>query len=436
MKRLTARIKSNIPELMLFALVFLVFFALSCLTPLASDDFNYSFGIWDDERIASLGDIFVSLLPHRYYGNGRTVAHFFTYFFLMEGVNKLWFNFFNALNACLILTVVFRFTRRDNHFGNLLILSLWSMIIWNWLPTFGGTMLWLDGACNYAWGAGFILLFLSYYLELYLGMREKKPGIIGGIVFLIVAFCAGAYAEAGSLAALFTALCLLAAFYYREKRPDILAIAGFSVAFLGYLSMMTAHSTTAARSADLGISTLMNNLVFILKLSRERLFPLLCAYLAVFALSIGRVERKRLFASAVIFLAGLGALAAYVFAIYFATRHFFYPVIFISFALIILVSELYSSADMKDLVHAAAAVVFCFFVFNFSLGLIDIGSGHLNIREQEEKIYAAKAAGETEIYLESVSPSTEYSLGRILYKTEIENRALSLYYGIDILGLD
>lgn len=91
------------------ACVFVVMLVFNHLTPLVGDDYVYAFSFVDEQRIDSVWDIFPSMWAHRFYANGRVVAHFFAQLFLM--LPKTVFNVINALNAVWILVIMLKFSR-------------------------------------------------------------------------------------------------------------------------------------------------------------------------------------------------------------------------------------------------------------------------------------------------------------------------------------
>ena len=78
------------------------------------------------------------------------------------------------------------------------------------------------------------------------------------------------------------------------------------------------------------------------------------------------------------------------------------------------------------------------FLFNFSLGVLDIGATFLQSRERAAAIRTAKEAGETELWLEVYLPATGYSAPYLLTDLEPEsdvwpNDSMALYYGFDAI---
>ena len=82
------------------ALVFLLTFLFSSLTPLIADDYNYAFSWATDGRVRSIADIAASMETHRAYTNGRVFSHGLVQLFVM--LPKAAFNLANALMLTLL----------------------------------------------------------------------------------------------------------------------------------------------------------------------------------------------------------------------------------------------------------------------------------------------------------------------------------------------
>ena len=176
---------------------FLLMWALNSLCyRFYGDDYIYSF-VWEGHdmliplseharRIQSFGDIFYSLKLHYMTWGGRMVAHFFAMFFLWVG--KGWFDVVNAGMVVLLLLAMQwialggRVTAKLSPF----ITALSFFCIWACNSNFGGTMLWVAGACNYLWTSTFLTLFLVPYVRHYL--TEGKafyPSWFGPLWFVL-----------------------------------------------------------------------------------------------------------------------------------------------------------------------------------------------------------------------------------------------------------
>ena len=275
--------KLNIAALAVFALVFVLLLAGNCLSPLTADDFLFCFSRSHWSRITGADEIFPSLAALRQNTNGRVFAHFFVQFFLLEG--KAVFNAVNALMGTLLLYILYRYVRRGEQRRDLLLLLFLCAAVFVLLPAFGQVFLWLTGSCNYSWTIvvtlGFLYPFFARYRE-----RGGHWPLWLRLLYLPLAFVAGAWSENGSLAMLCAAFCFLALTWLREKRlPRFLALS-FFVAGAGFLFLMLSPSELGGRRGEVAESTLTKAAGRVWALLSERLSPAVLAALALGALLV------------------------------------------------------------------------------------------------------------------------------------------------------
>ena len=182
--------------------VFLLMWALNAMCyRFYGDDYLYSF-VWEGHamsvplseharRIQSFGDIFYSLKLHYMTWGGRMVAHFFAMFFLWVG--KGWFDMVNAGMVVLLLLAMQwialggRVTAKLSPF----ITALSFFCIWTFNMSFGGTLLWVAGSCNYLWTSVFLLLFLLPYVHHYVTDGKASYPVWFGPLWFIMGILAG-----------------------------------------------------------------------------------------------------------------------------------------------------------------------------------------------------------------------------------------------------
>ena len=153
------------------ALYFLFFLGLNVLTPLASDDYRYAFSFATGERITSFWQIFPSLYEHYFVMHGRTAVHFFTQLMMLLG--KPVFNVLNAAVSTLLLLGLYRLAVGRGEKNPTVLLGL-SALLFLFMPAFGQTMLWLDGACNYLWGVTIIVWVLMPFRDALLSKKGNQ----------------------------------------------------------------------------------------------------------------------------------------------------------------------------------------------------------------------------------------------------------------------
>ncbi len=412
--------------LLFLALLFAGMLVLSCLSPMAADDYSYCFSWKDNARITSVAQIPASMAVHRELTNGRVFTHGLVQLLLIRP--KALFNVLNGLNAALLLAL---FSEYLEDRRRLALLALAASMLWTFQPAFGEVSLWLTGAVNYSWGVSLFLLFLRPYVRAWLGHAEKRP-VWRVLLFLPLALVAGAWSESGSLAMLFAALCLTALTARRERRIDWLALAGIVLAALGFVFLMTAPAT-GGRAGSTDLTAALAHFLTIAgeTLRRLGLLYLLWAFCFAAALRAGG-DKKRIALALILLLAGLGALAAYSFALYFAKRHFCCTVFFTVLSVMILLEQ--ALPALKKRPRKVLAVLLCLLFFaRLAFGLLDIAVIYKKSLEREAAIAAVLAEGGRDITLESYVPRSGCSVAFTLDLSPDEwpNYSVALYYGLD-----
>ena len=421
------------------ACVFLVMLILNFLTPMIADDYSYSFGMDGIDRIESLGDIFHSLAAHRVKINGRMLAHFFAYLFLM--LPRPIFNFCNALVSTLLTAVLFLFYRKKEAGGSNLILLLCSVfLIWLFTPVFGQVFLWLDGSVNYSWAGLFLLAFLYPFYSAYVYGEDVIHSTVGKILFAILAFAAGSYSESASCAVLFILFLLLLLIRKDSGKFPAYLLFSFLCGCAGFLFLMTSPSELGGRTSDFSLYTIAQNIQRIVQAPYETLLILYCCFAALLAAGFAlHIDRKILTVSIVFFLGSCASLGVFAVAAYFPWRSLFYPMMLLLLPTLILAAAIGESGQ-KLLLPCAAAVSFTCFIFSFILGVGDIAVVYSQFKERETLIYSAVEAGEKIVEIPQFSANYKYSavyLTPDAYEdfTEWPNYDMERYYGISVSGI-
>ena len=427
-------VKSKYLLLWLFAALFLAMLLFSALTPLVADDYSYKFSWVDNSRITGLGQIFPSMAVHRQITNGRVLTHGLVQLMLM--LPKAVFNVLNALNAVLLGWLLLRHVKGGGAARSALLFCCGVFTVWNCTPVFGQVFLWLDGSVNYSWGISLFLLYLWPYAAAWLG-HESRSSVPGKVLFLLLAFAAGMYSENGSIASIFAAVCLTGLTGLREKKLRLLPLLGIAAACLGFVFLMSAPAMSG-RSAEFSASVLADNFRHIVLTTREEIGILYYIYAGCLCLGLlAGVDRRKLILSLVYVLAGIGSLAAFIFAAYFTYRHLCFSVVFTVLGSLLLLSGLLEKGR-KSLPALLTGLMTVAFVFNFLLGALDILVIYGKALERERIIAEALAAGERDIVLEMYVPATKYCAAYKLedlspVTNEWPNHSLALYYGFDNL---
>lgn len=229
--------KTNYRLLLFLGAVFAVFFALTEMTPLIADDYNYAFYWAYPVRIDSFNLLIRSMGVHRRRTNGRVFAHAWVSLFMM--LPRWVFSAVNASMAVLFCFTCFCFFRRTRIEKPIIGTAFLTALMWICMPVYGQVFFWTDGACNYFWG--FVLAWETIYQVFRLGLTDNK-NIAGMFLALPLAFAAGAWSEHISFSMLVIVFLLIVWKWIRTKhfpvRQALLLLAGCG----GYLYLMLAPS--------------------------------------------------------------------------------------------------------------------------------------------------------------------------------------------------
>ncbi|MCL2539748.1 MAG: DUF6056 family protein [Oscillospiraceae bacterium] len=161
--------------------LFIIILTLNFLTPLFADDFAYS----GSKNIIDVLD----QEYHQYLSwTGRSVAHILVRVFLMP--EKLIFNVANSLVFIGLILLTYLHSRPARKYS-LATLIISAALLFEFIPVFGQTVLWLTGACNYLWGTTIILAFLLPYSNALFNETQRAPAggwlraagmFLGGVV--------------------------------------------------------------------------------------------------------------------------------------------------------------------------------------------------------------------------------------------------------------
>jgi len=314
------------------------------------------------------------------------------------------------------------------------------------MPVFGQIVLWMDGSCNYFWGAA---LGWTLIVEVMMLDQHRHPSIVM-LLLVLPAFVVGAWSEHISFAVLMMLFLLILRSWIREKRFPAREAGLLLSGILGYLFLMlappmlpSALKKRAAYAAGEHVSTflemlkeywwvllivLMIGLLLFLwlrrKTIRERLTALsdlalaaVLAAVAFFAVKTVRDEGAfslfsstpigflsllacflfglrmafaRKVVSAIILdavtlcLSGFGALLLFLFAMYVPARGFCAPVVFMGIS----TGLLWCSVKLEK-PRLALGLLFAVFVVFFVVGFSDIWSLHMQAEKREAAIREA-----------------------------------------------
>ncbi len=210
-----------------------------CLTPYMSDDYFYMF---EARKASSLWDLIKQQYGEYLSNSGRVVGQFNIR--LMLSADKWVFNLLNSVMFLALVLLMYHNIRRKRKY-DIFVLLMILVFLWRYAVSFGQTMLWICGACNYLWGSVFILGFVTFYRH-FLDRADqiKKPALIAAAAFFF-GILAGWCNENTSGGGLVLVLLFAANFVWdrkKEKKKAFYPFMFFGVAgmCLGLVGMVSA----------------------------------------------------------------------------------------------------------------------------------------------------------------------------------------------------
>ncbi len=420
-------------------LLFLFLFLLNCLTPYVADDYVYMFSFADKTRLDSLGAVLQSMYVHCFCMNGRVVSHFFGQLFML--FPKPVFGAVNAFVYTTLMYLLYRLCVMDGKENLLLFLALCAAF-WYFLPAFGQVCLWQIGSVNYLWALLWGLIYLSPFVFRFYYGRELLTKAWQKILFCLFSLPFGMYTEITSFIGLLLAASLLLLCPLMKKGglrcwlwlPVVIGLAGF-----GIMLMMPAE--LSAKTGAMTLGTLLDNFLRSTVMLRDHCLPLLLAWAVAFVLGLyAKLPPERLALSLALAAGAVAANYMLIVAQYYEERCMCTTVLLLTAAVGLLADGL-SGARFRVPRACAGAVLAVVFLFSLVSGCGDILRTWLDFRYRETVIAEYKAAGETELVLDRIWPSTEYSAFYGLRDLADDtpdtwpNSSMAKYYGVDsILG--
>lgn len=132
-------------------------YAYNLLTPYFSDDYFYSMEV---SQAHSLWDLIRQQYNEYLSNSGRIIGQFNVRLSLL--FSKQIFNVVNSGMFVALIGLMYVNVRRKKK-SDIFVLLLIIGFLWKYAVSFGQTMLWICGACNYLWGIVIILGFITFY---------------------------------------------------------------------------------------------------------------------------------------------------------------------------------------------------------------------------------------------------------------------------------
>lgn len=424
-------------------LCFITILIYNFLTPILSDDLSYATEV---KKATCVADLIKQEYNQYCNWTGRSIAHITLRFFLFSG-SKVYFNivascFFTLLTLLMYLNIENR-KKYDVRIFAFIVLAVWIFGV-----EFAQTVLWETGACNYLFGATYILAFMTLYKYF---LAKKDSSIYRCVGMFALGVVAGWCNENTSGACVLYVMILLTQKIFESKgslkdrisfiKPWM--ITGFigNIIGLGLLVLAPGNQKRAALRDDtnLSISELASRFLTITNQQKEYFFWLLCAFIGiVFVLKYQKkLFRKPNYNLWVFF--GLYFITAYVIIIAPDPqgRVFFGAGLFLIIAVAqglndIEPSEVMLSAGRNTLVY----IMLMYMGFSYISSGANLAFISREVNERYEYLQEQADAGEVDVDVPQLRPQfkTKYS---IAYESDISddidywtNGAVAGYFGL------
>lgn len=235
---------------LILAASFLMILAYNFLTPYLSDDYSYAIAVREAD---SLWDLVKQQYGEYLSNSGRIIGQFNVR--LSLSVDKWVFNLVNSLMFTALVLLMYANIRRKKKY-DIFVLILIITFLWKFAVSFGQTMLWICGACNYLWGSVFILGFVTFYRHLLYHAGQIKNHAAMAVAAFIFGVAAGWCNENTSGGGLMLIVLFGLNFWWgRKKRKEksiypfmIFGVFGVCCGLLGMISAPGVRSRSATMS--------------------------------------------------------------------------------------------------------------------------------------------------------------------------------------------
>lgn len=224
---------------LIVVIAFFMIYAYNLLTPYSSDDMYYMLEV---KQANSLWDLVKQQYGEYLSNSGRVVGQFNVRLSLAAG--EIIFNIVNSFMFMALVFVMYANLRRKKKY-DIFVLLLIITFLWKFAVSFGQTMLWLCGACNYLWGSVFIVGFVAFYRHFLERAEVVKKQILLAVVTFFFGVLAGWCNENTSGGGLLLILIFGLNFWLQKKQEGKRKIypfmlTGIAGMMCGLLGMVTA----------------------------------------------------------------------------------------------------------------------------------------------------------------------------------------------------
>lgn len=379
-------------------IAFIMIYAYNILTPYLSDDYFY---LHEVRQAESIWDLIKQQYGEYLSNSGRVVGQFNIRLSLAG--SKQIFNIINSTMFLALVLLIYANIKRKRKYDILVLLAV-IVFLWKYAVSFGQTMLWICGACNYLWGSVFILGFFTFY-RYWLEHTEKlkHPALLAAGTFFF-GLLAGWCNENTSGGGLLLILMFTVNVWWQRKKEGkktwyAFMVSGMAGMCCGILGMVTApgvrnRSATMSEGEYTGIVGYLSRIYKTTVTLRELFFPLFIIITIVLVLLVMQKKLKgwrdiRTNESILFLIAGGATAYALILAPVPADRAYFGAGIFLIIACI---QGIQDTADkeftLKAVKYSLVSVLCLWLFFTYFENLVNLAR---ICREENERIELIQA---------------------------------------------
>ena len=359
-------------------LAFGIILFLTNLFPMYADDFPFSKMFGSNNAIKNVSDFFKSLNDYYCTAGGRLIS-----VAIIQALtqNKIIYDVLNALVHVGLVNVICIYIYGKERRDNLFVITAFLML-WFFLPTYGGIALWLSASVMYVWTILAVLVFGLFYWQRY---YDEKIAVLhlkfkDTILLLLGGFIAGLSLEP-SACILMLALFLYIIYKLKNHKKFLpQEVIGIIFALAGFAVLMSAPGNYARLHAVEEYAVESRYILF--RIARETYYSALylimplCVVVLLTALSAENTERNfyewfslrnsenKIRPQVLILFFAFISVAVMTFSAGFALRVFVTPVVL----LIIAAGLAFKKAVKRNIsvLSCLIALVIIFFIAKFS----------------------------------------------------------------------
>lgn len=399
-------------------IAFLAILVLNFLTPTMSDDYFYAAVT---RKAGSFWGIVVSEYEHYMEHTGRNVAHFILKCFLSG--DKRIFNICNSLNFVGLSLLIYYNVEKKRKY-DVTVFVLIQMLLWIFGISFGETVLWETGSCNYLWGTTNILIAVTLF-KFALSRADKiKHPVLWGILLFFSGVIGGWCNENTSGGGILLLLLIIGSMLYKKKKIRPWLYAGPVGMVIGFGIMFSSPGNwTRSSLAEDNYGGLVKYIARAYKITlaiQEHMFVLLLILLVLVILAKAQKRTwKDLEGVGIYFLVAAATCYALVMAPTPVARAYFGAAVFLMLACVqcfVLITE--QETVIRALKQSFVYGMLLYMVFTYVDGVVNAARVCRDYERRDAYIWERKAAGETDITVPLIQEGfeTKYSFG---YDTDL-----------------